>query len=71
MSISKCLQACAIAALVTLPHAATAQNPNEDAIRSQCLAEAGKAYPSQTNTEYQNARKQVYENCMRKHGLRF
>jgi hypothetical protein len=71
MSISKPLRVCATAALVAFAHAASAQNPNEDNIRNQCLAEAGRAYPSQINSEYQNARKQVYENCMRRHGLRF
>jgi hypothetical protein len=71
MSIRTCLLAGAAIAMIALPHAAVAQNQNEEVVRSQCLAEAGKAYPNQTNTEYQNARKQVYENCMRRHGLRF
>jgi hypothetical protein len=71
MSIVKYLLAGTIFALAALPVATSAQNPSEDAVREQCLAEAGKAYPSQANTEYQNARKQVYENCMRRHGLRF
>ena len=68
LSIKNLLCAGAIAAAVALPFAASAQQ-NADAIRAKCLADVRAAYPTNIQFEHQVEGKQLYINCMQKHGL--
>lgn len=68
MSLKHLLCIGTVAASIALPYAASAQQ-DPDAIRAKCIAEARAAFPTNVQFENQVAGRQLYNNCMLKHGL--
>ena len=68
MSLKDLLCVGAAVAAIALPFGANAQQ-NADAIRAKCLADVRAAYPTNIQFEHQVEGKQLYINCMQKHGL--
>jgi hypothetical protein len=74
ISLMKTFAVLPVAAVLALPlaidHASAQQNV--DAIRAQCLAKAGAAYPGQDPARdmHGSARMAAYSSCMREHGLK-
>jgi len=68
MSLKKILCIGATVTAIALPYTASAQQ-DADAVRAKCLADVRAQFPTNVQFENQVAGKQLYINCMQKHGL--
>ena len=69
MSLKTLLCIGATVTAIALPYAASAQQQNADAIRAKCIADVRAHFPTNVQFENQVAGRQLYNNCMIKHGL--
>jgi hypothetical protein len=69
MSLKHILCIGTVTASIALPFVASAQQQDADAIRAKCIAEVRAQFPTNVQFENQVAGRQLYNNCMIKHGL--